>query len=134
MKLKWKDSRFDSQLGRAKGLGATGHGVDHWIHQRITAVANLPLMIWLVWSVVHHVAGASYEEFVAWQAQPLNAILMILSVVSVFYHAALGTQVIAEDYIHNEGLKFFKLIGIKLFFSATAIACVFSILKISFVG
>ena len=133
MKLKWKeDGSIKSPLSRAKGLGSSGHGTAHWMNQRITAVSNLFLMIWLVWSVVTTLVGASYEEFTAWLATPLNAILMILAVVSVFYHAALGSQVIAEDYIHHQGLKLYKLIGIKFFFIAACVACVFSILKVSF--
>lgn len=130
MRLKWEDTGLKDPLARAKGLGSAGEGVGHWIHQRITAVANIPLMIWLVWSFVH-MTDWSYEVFTTWLAQPLNSILMILSVISVFYHAALGTQVIAEDYISCECLKFVKIVFIKLFYFATGVACVFSILKIS---
>ncbi len=134
MKLKWKDDgTLKTPLARARGLGASHHGVSHWWHQRMTAVANLPLMIWLVWAVVH-MQGWTYIEFTAWLAVPVNAILMILSVISVFYHAALGTQVIVEDYFHIEWMKIAKLIGIKLFFIAAGVACVFSILKIAFTG
>lgn len=134
MKLKWQDDgTIKSPLARAKGLGAAHEGTGHWWHQRVTAVSNLVLMLWLVWSVVN-MSGWTYAEFTAWLAAPVNAILMLLAVVSVFCHAALGTQVIAEDYIHHEGLKIVKLAGIKLFFTATAIACIFSILKIAFTG
>jgi len=101
------------------------------MNQRITAIANIPLMLWLVWSVIHHVQGASYDDFSSWLAQPMNAILMILAIISVFYHAALGSQVIAEDYIHHEGFKLCKLIGMRLFFIAAAVACIFSVVKIA---
>jgi len=134
MKLKWEDDgTFKSSLARARGLGAAHMGVTHWWHQRLTAVANIPLMLWLVWSVLQ-MQGWSYEIFTAWLAQPVNAILMILSLLSVFYHAALGSQVIAEDYIHHEGLKIFKLIGMRLFFIGAAVASIFSVLKIAFAG
>lgn len=134
MKLKWEeDGTIKSPLARARGLGASHDGVTHWWHQRITAFANIPLMIWLVWSVIQ-METWSHADFTGWLAQPVNSILMILAVISVFYHAALGTQVIAEDYIHHEGLKVFKLVGIKLFFFGTAVACIFSILKIAFTG
>lgn len=133
MKLKWEKDGLKTPLSRARGLGSARDGVSHWMHQRVTAVANIPLVLWFVWSIVH-LKGASHIEFTTWLAQPLNAILMILLVLSVFYHAALGTQVIAEDYIHHEGLKIIKLIGIKLFFIVTGVACIFSILKIAFAG
>ncbi len=134
MKLKWEDDgSIKTPLARARGLGSAHEGAGHWWHQRITAISNLFLMAWLAWTAAH-MPGWTYIEFTSWLAQPLHAILMLLSVISVFYHAALGCQVIAEDYIHHEGLKLFKLVGIKLFFSAAAVACIFSILKIAFAG
>lgn len=128
-----KNETIKSPLGKARGMGSARDGVEHWIHQRITAIASLPLMLWLTYAVLS-VQGFSYEEFTAWLAAPLNAILMILAILSVFYHAALGAQTIVEDYVHHEGFKIFKLIGIKLFFFAASVACVFSVLKIAFAG
>lgn len=130
MKLKWEEDVVQTPAGRAHGLGSAHEGTTHWLHQRVTAIANLPLMLWLVWSVVH-MQGWSYADVSAWLAHPVNAILMILATLSVFYHAALGSQVVIEDYIHNEGFKMFKLIGMKLFFTACAVACIFSIVKIA---
>lgn len=128
-----KDKSLQSPLRGARGLGSTGHGTEHWMHQRVTAISNFLLMVWLVWSFVsHQLSGASYEEFTAWLSAPLNAILMILAVISVFYHAALGAQVVVEDYISNEAFKMVKLIGVKLSFLAIGVAAVFAILKIAF--
>lgn len=118
-------------LATARGLGGAHEGVHHWLRQRITAVANLPLMLWLVWSVTH-MASFDYAGFTAWLAQPVNAVLMILSVLSVFYHASLGAQVILEDYVHDVGWRLVKITAMKLFFIVMALACVFSILKIAF--
>ena len=131
MKLKWKDDgSIKSPLSRARGLGTAHNGVHHWLHQRITAVSNLLLMLWLL-CAMGKLGELSYIAFTAWLAQPVNAILMILAVISVFYHAALGCQVIVEDYFHVQWMKITKLIGIRLFFTAGAIACIFSILKIA---
>lgn len=131
MTMKWEDTKYKNPMARARGLGAAGDGVGHWFHQRITAIANIPLVLWFVCSIVR-MHGATHAEFTAFLGQPVNAILMILFVISIFYHAALGAQVITEDYIHHEGLKMLKLIGIKLFFIGTAVACIFSVLKIAF--
>lgn len=122
---------IQSPLGRARGLGASHSGVTHWWHQRLTAIANIPLMLWLMWSVLH-MPGWAHADFTAWLGQPVNAILMILAVISTFYHAALGSQVIAEDYLHNEWMKMAKIIGIRLFFTGIAVACIFCIMKIAF--
>ena len=149
MKLKWENNGLKSPLARARGLGSAKEGTDHWFMQRVTAIANIPLMLWLIVSVVDLAApvpplpgmppgvsgvpaGITYNELITWLSQPVNGILMTLAVISSFYHAALGTQVIAEDYIHHEGRKMVKLIGIKLFYFAGAVACVFSIAKIAF--
>jgi len=130
MTMKWQDHGLKTPLARARGLGAAGHGTEHWMAQRITALANIPLCIWLVYSIVS-LKGASHEEFTGWLSEPINAILMILFVISTVYHGVLGSQVVVEDYIHHEGFKKLKLIGNTLFFFALAIACIFSILKIA---
>ena len=128
-----KKDVYVAPLKKAKGLGSSHHGVEHWMKQKITALANIPLVLWLIWSILG-LQGASYAEFTNWLAQPINAILMILLVLSVTVHAKLGAQVITEDYITKKCLKNAKLIGQKLFFSAMAVACIFSILKIAFGG
>lgn len=124
---------IQSPLARARGLGSAHDGVHHWVVQRVTSLAAIPLTFWLVWSVVR-TQGWEYEAFLAWQAQPVNAVLMILSVITMFYHAALGMQVIIEDYVHGELSKFLSIHGLNILFFAGAIACIFSVLKIAFAG
>lgn len=125
-----EQDRLKSPLAKARGHGSAHHGADHWLHQKITAIANVPLVIWLVYSIVD-LKGASYGEFTAWLAAPLNAVLMILLLISTLYHARLGTQVVIEDYIASPCLRTAKLIGIRLFFFAIGVACIFSVLKIA---
>lgn len=127
------DQSLVNPLARARGLGAAHEGLHHWLHQRITAVVNLPLMLWLVWSVTHMTAW-DHAAFTGWLSQPVNAVLMICAVLSVFYHASLGAQVIMEDYIHTTACRLVKVTAMKLFFIAAAIACVVSVLKVSFGG
>lgn len=125
-----KPSPFVTCTARAKGLGAAHEGTHHWMMQRVTALSNLVLVLWLVYSIVS-LKGATHEVFVAWLALPWNAVLMILFILSTFYHATLGIQVVVEDYIHTRCLKLAKLIGMKLFFVALGVASIFSILKIA---
>lgn len=124
-------SEFTDALKKAKGLGSAHDGVEHWLGQRVTAIAMVPLVLWLVWSIVG-LQGASYAQFTGWLAQPINAVLMILTLVSVFYHAKLGTQVIVEDYISCKCTQKAVLIGLKLGIFALGVACIFSVLKIAF--
>ncbi len=126
------NSEFKSPLARARGLGASRAVVGNWIALRVTAVANALLFIWFLWFLKGSV-GASHAEFTQHLADPRNAIAMILFVISVFYHASLGAREIVEDYIHVEWMKIAKLVGAFLFFFSTAIACIFSVLKIAFI-
>lgn len=123
-------SPYVSPIARAKGLGSARHGTHHWLMERLTSIAAVPLCLWLVWSVAA-LAGADYETFTAWLAAPGNAVLMILSILTLFYHAVLGSQVIIEDYIHTHWFRMMKLIGMKLFMTALAVTCIFSVLKIA---
>lgn len=125
-----KPSPFVSDMARAKGLGAAHGGTHHWLMQRVTAISNFFLVLWLVYSAVS-LKGATHEVFVAWLALPWNAVLMILFILSTFYHAVLGIQVVVEDYIQTKWFKMTKLIGVKLFFIALGVVCIFSILKIA---
>src|SRR5689334_14962979 len=72
-----------------------------WIGLRASAVVNIPLVLWLVYSVIS-LQGADYATFTSWLAQPVNAILMIIFILSTFYHAALGSHEVIEDYVHEE--------------------------------
>lgn len=130
MKLKWDNNGIKAPLAKARGLGSAKEGVEHWMAQRITAIALIPLSIWFVFAVISQI-GATHAAFITWLSQPLNAVLGILLVISALYHAILGAQVVVEDYIHCEWFKTLKLIGNKLFFFALGVACIFSILKIA---
>lgn len=125
-----KTERIQSPLARARGLGSAHHGVRHWMHQRITALALIPLSIWLVWSILS-LRGVPHMEFIAWLSQPLHAVLMIFFVIAAFYHTALGMQVIIEDYVHCKCAKMASLIGLNLFFLGGALACLYAILRIA---
>jgi succinate dehydrogenase / fumarate reductase membrane anchor subunit len=117
-------------LAKARGLGSTHHGAEQWLAERISAAVLLPLIGWLVWSVVH--MDHDYATFTTWLHQPVNAILMIITLLPMLYHSAYGLQVVIEDYVHCSMLRLCSIIGVKLVSLALAIACIFSILKIAF--
>ncbi|MGI9435867.1 MAG: succinate dehydrogenase, hydrophobic membrane anchor protein [Geminicoccaceae bacterium] len=87
-------------MSRIRGLGSAGEGVGHWKMQRLTAIANVLLVLWFLASAIS-LAGAGYEETKAWLASPLCASLMTMLVISAFYHMKLGIQVVIEDYVHH---------------------------------
>lgn len=131
MSMKWDNDRIKTPLARARGLGAARSVVDGWIALRVTAIANVIISIWFIWFLTQ-VVGVYHGEFVEILADPRNAIMMILMIISVFYHATLGCREVVEDYFHTEWMKISKLVGMYLFFFAAAVACIFSVLKIAF--
>jgi succinate dehydrogenase / fumarate reductase, membrane anchor subunit len=117
-------------IAKARGLGSARAGVHHWTVQRLTAIANVPLVLWFIASAVA-LSGATYAETVAWLSSPITATLMILLIVSVFYHARLGLQVIIEDYVHHTGAKMAALAAVTLGIVALAVACIVAVLTVS---
>jgi succinate dehydrogenase / fumarate reductase membrane anchor subunit len=97
-------TRLRTPLGRIEGLGAAKSGTQHFWHQRMTAVALVPLSIWFVASTLAYV-GAEQGAVAAYFAEPVNAVPMFLFILASTYHMSLGVQIIIEDYIHNEGQK-----------------------------
>jgi succinate dehydrogenase / fumarate reductase, membrane anchor subunit len=130
------DNRADTRvsmrtpLARVKGLGASGHGVEHWWLHRMTAVSNIPLIIAFV-IVVASLAGASYDQAKAIISHPLVAIILILAVISVTNHMRLGMQIIIEDYVHDKGLRIASVIANNFYSVVVAVACLYAILKVS---
>jgi succinate dehydrogenase / fumarate reductase membrane anchor subunit len=120
-------------IGRVRGLGSAKAGTHHWIHQRITAIGNLLLVLWLIASLFE-MPGLDYASVTGWIAQPLVAVPMMLMLVSVFMHLKLGLQVLIEDYVHDDGLKFFTILLLNFYAIGGAAAGIFAIAKIAFTG
>lgn len=127
------EDRLRSPLGRAIGLGSAKEGVQHWWAQRVSAAALVVLGLWFVASLVAH-AGSDRAAVVAWLRGPISAVLMILTVSAVFYHAALGLQVVIEDYIHSEWRKIAAVVAIRCVALVLAVAAIFAVLRIAFGG
>jgi len=124
--------RMRTPLSRARGLGSAKHGVDHWWIQRATAVALVPLTVWFVASLIV-IAGSDYNAVMIWLRSPLVTISMALLLVALFYHMALGLQVVAEDYIHSDRVKIPIVLAMRFTCFALAAAGVYAIFRIAFV-
>ena len=120
-------------LSKVRGLGSAKDGTGHFWRQRVTAVANVPLVIlFLVLTVA--LLGASHGKVVALLGSPLVAILMTLGMISISYHMYLGMQVVIEDYVHGEGRKIMLVLGNIFFCSFVGLSSIFAIFKLSFGG
>ncbi len=126
-------SAYRTDLSRARGLGSAKHGVEHWIGERVTSIALVPLSLWGVWAGLK-IAPLGYEGAQAFVAHPVNAVLILLFLAVSFQHMKLGLRVIVEDYIHTPGMKIsLLLLNSGVCWTAWAAAS-FSILKAALTG
>ncbi len=124
---------YRTALGRARGLGSAKHGVGHFIAERVTSVALVPLVLWAVWSGIV-LARGGYGGARAWIASPINAVLVVLLVVAGFYHMQIGMRVIVEDYIHKPRSKAVLLLANAFVCWAGTALTVICLLKVALLG
>ncbi len=120
-------------LSKVRGLGSAKEGTDHFWRQRLTAIANVPLILFFLWTVIS-LNGASHKDVVAHLSSPIVAIVMLLVIISGIVHMKLGMQTIIEDYVHSDRTKIALLI-LNIFFAFTmGLGACFAILKLAFGG
>ena len=117
-------------LAKVRGLGAAHRGTETFWRQRLTAIANIPLVIFLILSIVTHI-GADYATTRAYLAQPLVTVAMLALVISASIHMRIGLKEIVEDYVHGEGAKIAALLAITFFAAVLGLACTMALVKIS---
>jgi succinate dehydrogenase / fumarate reductase membrane anchor subunit len=122
-----------SPIARVRGLGSAKEGVGHWWMQRMTALALIPLGIWFVASVVR-LAGADHAAITQWLSAPFTLGALALTIFAAFYHAALGLQVVIEDYIHAKAAKHAFIILIQFAAFGLATAAIIALLVAAFAG
>ena len=106
-----------------------GKGATHWLVQRFTALAIIPLTFWFIYALIESVSP-SYEEMLTWLKQPLILILLISGILGIFWHARLGIQVIIEDYIHGEFTQKLALAAMNAVIVSLVAICLISIVLI----
>src|SRR5438552_17136582 len=122
---------YRTPLARVRGLGSAREGAEHFWRQRLTAVANIFLISFLIWLLLT-LAGADYATVRRMLAKPQVAIPLLLLVLSGLVHMRLGMQTIIEDYVHSEARKVAALMLNSFFAFAIGLVCVFAVLKLSF--
>jgi succinate dehydrogenase membrane anchor subunit len=118
-------------LGRVRHLGSAHHGTRVFWHQRLTAVANVPLTIAVIVIIVG-LLGRNHAAVVQILGSSFVAITMLLFIVTSAYHMWIGMQVIIEDYVHDEVWKIVSLMANTFFSIAVGFTAVFAILKLAF--
>ncbi|HEX8401812.1 MAG TPA: succinate dehydrogenase, hydrophobic membrane anchor protein [Allosphingosinicella sp.] len=120
-------------LGRVRGLGSAKQGSLNWYHERLSSVATLLLFIWFVVSLIR-LPRLDYEMTTKWLSSPLAAVPMVLLIYTTFWHAKDGLRVVVEDYVHDEGNKFFWLALVNFLFILGGGLAIFAVLSIAFGG
>ena len=120
-----------TSIGRVRGLGAAHQGPHHWLVQRFTAVGNLVTVLFLGVSLAL-LGDYSHASVSGWLSSPLPAFMVALLVISTFWHAKLGLQVLIEDYLHEAGTKFAAILLLNIATFAGAAFGLFCIARLAF--
>ena len=121
---------LETSLARVTGLGSAKQGTHHWWMQRITAIALVPLTFWLVYSLLS-LTRLDHSAVTHWIASPVSSAIIILFIISIYYHAILGIRVVIEDYVESELLKICSVITINFIFIFAALVSVITVIKVA---
>ena len=120
-------------LSKVRGLGSAKDGTGHFWHQRLTALANIPLIGFFIWQLIS-LSGEPHAVVIERMSSPVVTAIMLLVILSAIYHMKLGMQTIIEDYVHGEGRKILLLIANTFFAILVAAVSTIALLKLCFVG
>ncbi len=127
-----ENKRFRAPLKNVKGLGAAKSGTGHFINQRVSAMALIPLVFLFMCVLLEMLTASSYADIAAKLSNPFWLTVLIAFIVVGSYHAALGLQVIIEDYIHHEIGKMLLLTGLRVVVGFLALMGILSVFFIAF--
>lgn len=125
--------KYRTPFSRAVGLGSAKEGAHHWWMQRLTALALVPLCLWFAFSVAS-MSTAGYEEMRVWLSSPWVAAFLLLFFAVAYYHAAIGIQVVVEDYVSSDGPRTAIIILTKFALALLGAASVIAVLRIAVTG
>jgi succinate dehydrogenase / fumarate reductase, membrane anchor subunit len=123
-------SSLQTPLHRVQGLGSSHSGTGHFWRQRITAVALVPLGLWFTFAILGLI-GTNEVAVLSFLGHPWNSLLMAAFTTTMLYHMSLGLQVVVDDYVHSTGMKIFLMLLIRFVMIATAITCIFALMRIA---
>ncbi|KMM77364.1 MULTISPECIES: succinate dehydrogenase, hydrophobic membrane anchor protein [Xanthomonas] len=123
-------SRYRTPLKNVRGLGAAKTGTEHFVVQRLTATALVPLSIWFLIFVLS-LLGSDYVAATEAVAKPWNAILLVGFLIAAFWHAQLGMQVVLEDYVHTSLLALAAQTIVRFVAVLGAIVSIFAVARIA---
>ena len=124
---------YQTPLAKVRGLGPAKAGTGHFWMQRITAITLIPLSLWMV-SFTEQLLDATHQEIIIWLSGPLDTILALAWIIAAFYHAALGMQVIFEDYIGHKAVRVGAIMATNLLLFLLGAAAIIAVIRIALGG
>ena len=116
-------------LAKVRGLGSAKSGVHHWWHQRLTAIAMVPLVLSAIY-LVFRIAGSNYNQAISLLQNPFYAAILLLLIITGFWHCMLGIQVVIEDYVGSEWGRITSIMIVKAMLILLATLSALSLFKI----
>lgn len=116
-------------IARIRGLGSAGDALQHWCVQRLSAILLAPFSLWFIYSLTT-LGKTDYQAVRAWLGAPLNAALLLIFILLLYYHAALGMQVVLEDYIASERSRAVCLKLVRVIMAVAALSAWLAVLKV----
>ena len=116
-------------LAKVRGLGSAKSGVHHWWHQRLTAIAMVPLVLSGIY-LVFRIAGSNYNQAISLLQNPFYAAILLLLIITGFWHCMLGIQVVIEDYVGSEWGRITSILIVKAILILLATLSALSLFKI----
>lgn len=120
-------------MKKVKIAPSTKTGSHHWLTQRVSALALIPLILWLLYSFITVVQDVEANMAVFF-AYPFNAVMGILLISTSLYHGSLGLQVVYEDYIANKFKRRIMVIATHFLSITTAVAATLAIIRLHLIG
>ena len=121
-----------SPLGKVRGLGSAKEGTGSWLSLRMTALALIPLTLYVLIGFFNNAMSGGYSGAVSWLQSPLSSTFTILLLLAGLHHAAAGMREVIEDYIHHEGARIASVFTVNFIAAALAVLGTLSVAKIFF--
>ena len=121
---------MQTPLHKVQGFGSSHSGTGHFWHERLSAMALIPLTLWFVYSVLG-LAGTSEVTTISYLAHWWNALPMMAFVIITLYHIKLGLQVVIDDYVHSAGGKVVLMLLARTFAIACGALSLYALLEIA---
>ena len=130
--MTYEDKR--TAIAKAQGLGASHGGTEHFIHQRVSAIAILLLGLLLSGYLLFNPIALE-QTIAAYIAH--NIVVsgtLFLLVATITHHMRLGMQTVVEDYIHTSQWKVPLLIANSFFCYGIMAITFICLIKITFIS